>query len=65
MAGDAQHAPDRVALVERALLLDAGGVGGEQAGDDQGFVLGVMMVFLFFVTVTLPYELKKGVLKWV
>lgn len=37
----------------------------EQAGDDQGFVLGVMLVFLFFVTVTLPYELKKGVLKWV
>jgi NADH-quinone oxidoreductase subunit A len=36
-----------------------------QAGDDQGFVLGVMLVFLFFVTVTLPYELKKGVLKWV
>ena len=35
------------------------------AGDDQGFVLGVMLVFLFFVTVTLPYELKKGVLKWV
>jgi NADH-quinone oxidoreductase subunit A len=37
----------------------------EIAGDDQGFVLGVMLVFLFFVTVTLPYELKKGVLKWV
>jgi NADH-quinone oxidoreductase subunit A len=37
----------------------------ESAGDDQGFVLGVMLVFLFFVTVTLPYELKKGVLKWV
>ncbi len=37
----------------------------EQAGDEQGFVLGVMLVFLFLVTVTLPYELKKGVLKWV
>ena len=35
------------------------------AGDLQGFVLGVMLVFLFFVTVTLPYEYKKGVLKWV
>ena len=37
----------------------------ESAGEHQGFVLGVMLVFLFFVTVTLPYELKKGVLKWV
>ena len=35
------------------------------AGPNQGFVLGVMLVFLFFVTVTLPYEYKKGVLKWV
>jgi NADH-quinone oxidoreductase subunit A len=35
------------------------------AGDQQGFVLGVMLVFLFFVTITLPYEYKKGVLKWV
>jgi NADH:ubiquinone oxidoreductase subunit 3 (subunit A) len=24
-----------------------------------------MLVFLFFVTITLPYEYKKGVLKWV
>lgn len=32
---------------------------------NQGFVLGVMAVFLFFVTITLPYEWKKGVLKWV
>jgi NADH-quinone oxidoreductase subunit A len=31
----------------------------------QGFLLGVMGVFLFFVTITLPYEYKKGVLKWV
>ena len=31
----------------------------------QWFVLGVMGVFLFFVTITLPYEWKKGVLKWV
>ncbi len=29
------------------------------------FMLGVMLVFLFFVTITLPYEWKKGVLKWV
>jgi NADH-quinone oxidoreductase subunit A len=33
--------------------------------EQQGFVLGVMLVFLFFVTITLPYEYKKGVLKWV
>jgi NADH-quinone oxidoreductase subunit A len=31
----------------------------------QKFIFGVMMVFLFFVTITLPYEWKKGVLKWV
>lgn len=31
----------------------------------QGFMLGVMLVFIFFVTITLPYEYKKGVLKWV
>jgi NADH-quinone oxidoreductase subunit A len=30
-----------------------------------GFMLGVMLVFLFFVSITLPYEWKKGVLKWV
>lgn len=35
------------------------------AGEAQTFMLGVMLVFLFFVTVTLPYEWKKGVLKWV
>lgn len=35
------------------------------AGAAQTFVLGVMLVFLFFVTITLPYEYKKGVLKWV
>ena len=35
------------------------------AGEAQGFMLGVMLVFLFFVTITLPYEWKKGVLKWV
>ena len=33
--------------------------------DAAQFMLGVMLVFLFFVTVTLPYEWKKGVLKWV
>ncbi len=32
---------------------------------EQRFMLGVMLVFLFFVTLTLPYEWKKGVLKWV
>jgi NADH-quinone oxidoreductase subunit A len=31
----------------------------------QNFALGVMLVFLFFVSITLPYEYKKGVLKWV
>lgn len=36
-----------------------------EAGDVQGFMLGAMLVFLFFVTLTLPYEYKKGVLKWV
>lgn len=36
-----------------------------EAGPEQGFMLGVMLVFLFFVTLTLPYEYKKGVLKWV
>jgi NADH-quinone oxidoreductase subunit A len=35
------------------------------AGDAQVFMLGSMLVFLFFVTLTLPYEYKKGVLKWV
>lgn len=35
------------------------------AGEAQRFILGVMLVFLFFVTITLPYEYKKGVLKWV
>ncbi|MGH3921581.1 MAG: NADH-quinone oxidoreductase subunit A [Pseudonocardiaceae bacterium] len=37
-------------------------------GNTQGpqvFMLAVMLVFLFFVTITLPYEYKKGVLKWV
>jgi NADH-quinone oxidoreductase subunit A len=31
----------------------------------QRFMFGVMLVFLFFVTLTLPYEWRKGVLKWV
>ena len=35
------------------------------AGEAQQFILGTMLVFLFFVTITLPYEYKKGVLKWV
>lgn len=29
------------------------------------FMLATMTVFLFFVSITLPYEWKKGVLKWV
>lgn len=36
-----------------------------EAGDAQPFMLGVMLVFLAFVSITLPYEWKKGVLKWV
>ncbi|CAN5208681.1 NADH-quinone oxidoreductase subunit A [soil metagenome] len=35
------------------------------AGPASGFILGVMLVFLFFVTLTLPYEWRKGVLRWV
>jgi NADH-quinone oxidoreductase subunit A len=35
------------------------------AGEAATFMLGSMLVFLFFVTITLPYEYKKGVLKWV
>jgi NADH-quinone oxidoreductase subunit A len=38
---------------------------GAAPAETQGFMLGVMLVFLFFVTITLPYEYKKGVLKWV
>jgi len=38
---------------------------GAAPGEVQGFMLGVMLVFLFFVTLTLPYEYRKGVLKWV
>jgi NADH-quinone oxidoreductase subunit A len=36
-----------------------------RAGEAQGFMLGAMLVFLLFVTLTVPYEYKKGVLKWV
>ncbi len=35
------------------------------AAPQQRFMLATMLVFLFFVTITLPYEWKKGVLKWV
>jgi len=38
---------------------------GAAAEPVQRFMLGVMLVFLFFVTLTLPYEYRKGVLKWV
>lgn len=35
------------------------------AAENARFMLGTMLVFLFFVSITLPYEWKKGVLKWV
>ena len=38
---------------------------GRASNPEPVFMLGVMLVFLFFVTITLPYEWKKGVLKWV
>ncbi|MDP8970826.1 MAG: NADH-quinone oxidoreductase subunit A [Actinomycetota bacterium] len=38
---------------------------GDAANEAQRFMLGSMLVFLFFVTLTLPYEWRKGVLKWV
>jgi NADH-quinone oxidoreductase subunit A len=51
--------------VETLFLFPWANVLGSTAPDLQGFVLGVMLVFLFFVSITLPYEYKKGVLKWV
>ncbi len=50
--------------VETLFLFPWAVVLGEAEGT-QGFMLGAMLVFLFFVTLTLPYEYKKGVLKWV
>ena len=38
---------------------------GQAPEAQQAFMLGVMLVFLGFVSITLPYEWKKGVLKWV
>ena len=38
---------------------------GNSANAAPHFMLYVMLVFLFFVSITLPYEWKKGVLKWV
>ncbi len=38
---------------------------GDLQGAAADFALGTMLVFLFFVSITLPYEYKKGVLKWV
>ena len=38
---------------------------GNPANEAARFMLGTMLVFLFFVSITLPYEWKKGVLKWV
>jgi len=51
--------------VETLFLFPWANVLNNTAADLQGFVLGVMLVFLFFVSITLPYEYKKGVLKWV
>ncbi len=51
--------------VETLFLFPWANVLGATAESLQGFVLGVMLVFLFFVSITLPYEYKKGVLKWV
>lgn len=51
--------------VETLFLFPWAVVVGGLDGAVSGFVLGVMLVFLFFVTITLPYEYKKGVLKWV
>ena len=38
---------------------------GNEGNEAARFMLAVMLVFLFFVSITLPYEWKKGVLKWV
>lgn len=50
--------------VETLFVFPWASVLGDTQGP-QGFMLAVMLVFLFFVTITLPYEYKKGVLKWV
>ncbi len=50
--------------VETLFVFPWANVLGSTSGP-QRFMLGVMLVFLFFVTITLPYEYKKGVLKWV
>ncbi len=39
-------------------------LGGADAATAR-FMLATMTVFLFFVSITLPYEWRKGVLKWV
>lgn len=51
--------------VETLFLFPWAVVLGEAPDSSQGFMLGAMLVFLFFVTITLPYEYKKGVLRWV
>jgi NADH-quinone oxidoreductase subunit A len=51
--------------VETLFIFPWANVLGRANNPAPGFMLGVMLVFLFFVTITLPYEWKKGVLKWV
>jgi NADH-quinone oxidoreductase subunit A len=51
--------------VETLFLFPWAVVLGTAPAEVQGFMLGTMLIFLFFVSITLPYEYKKGVLKWV
>ncbi len=51
--------------VETLFIFPWATVLGGAEPDVQRFMLGSMIVFLFFVTITLPYEWRKGVLKWV
>jgi NADH-quinone oxidoreductase subunit A len=51
--------------VETLFIFPWATVLGREDNPEAVFMLGVMLVFLFFVTITLPYEYKKGVLKWV
>lgn len=51
--------------VETLFIFPWATVLGRETNPQPLFMLGVMLVFLFFVTITLPYEWKKGVLKWV
>ncbi|MPZ87813.1 MAG: NADH-quinone oxidoreductase subunit A [Nitriliruptorales bacterium] len=51
--------------VETLFLFPWAVILGEAPAPVQGFMLATMLIFLFFVSITLPYEYKKGVLKWV